>query len=735
MISAYNREVETEKEYNGRQLLELLQNADDEKSDEVLIELNTEQNRLTISNRGTACSSFSYEGILSLMISNLSSKTTKKFIGNKGLGFRSIINWSERITINSDNLDIIFAREIVDNVFDELFDIETQEQIRKERNLPKSINPIPFLSIPTITEKQQTDWTTSVSIQYKSTYLQDIQKQINELKNEILLFLNSIQKLVVVVDNETLLEVEKESLFQKWTIFQKSEKLPKTLWDKENEEEYFDLKIAMQDSLKNDIKELFSYFPTKIDINLPFIVHGTFELNSSRNEVNDSPKNRYILEKLVELIVSTAKDITKEEVSYKALEILSYTTQNNILKELGFYEVIANAIEKLEVFPCLDGKYRAMDEVIFIDELSVFAQRTHNESLFKNLLIPINNHINLDSHSLGTSIDTEKLSELSKNIDSIDDRADLIYMFFTLKLEEKLPFLIDKDKNLIAVDDDVYTPSKNDFSIPKFVKIKFIHKDLFDKLILKFNIVSNEKSRDLQRKLKEITNIQSYEPAPVLQKIVTSTNKELEKENSDHMKIIKEMVQSLYENYILLDKTKIPSDTKIQLLNESKLISDAKDLFLSKSYPSGELTELLFSDVFTSEEFLADVTIYGFHNEELEDIEEFFLWLGVNKISKLVPASQNDTSIYSRIFFTSIKGKPDYADHMSLNSAKKIYNLDTIYKHISLENFIIWCIKDKHIQESFDGKESVGFLVAVKEALEDPLTHLMDGDVKKAFEL
>ena len=34
-----------------------------------------------------------------------------------------------------------------------------------------------------------------------------------------------------------------------------------------------------------------------------------------------------------------------------------------------------------------------------------------------------------------------------------------------------------------------------------------------------------------------------------------------------------------------------------------------------------------------------------------------------------------------------------------------------------------------------DGRESVGFLVAVKEALEDPLTHLMNGDAKKAFEL
>jgi 2-oxoglutarate dehydrogenase E2 component (dihydrolipoamide succinyltransferase) len=34
-----------------------------------------------------------------------------------------------------------------------------------------------------------------------------------------------------------------------------------------------------------------------------------------------------------------------------------------------------------------------------------------------------------------------------------------------------------------------------------------------------------------------------------------------------------------------------------------------------------------------------------------------------------------------------------------------------------------------------DGRESVGFLVAVKEALEDPTSLLMDGDPKKAFEL
>ena len=34
-----------------------------------------------------------------------------------------------------------------------------------------------------------------------------------------------------------------------------------------------------------------------------------------------------------------------------------------------------------------------------------------------------------------------------------------------------------------------------------------------------------------------------------------------------------------------------------------------------------------------------------------------------------------------------------------------------------------------------DGRESVGFLVAIKEALENPLELLMDGNAQKALEL
>ena len=97
MIASYNGEKETYKGYNGRQLLELIQNCDDEGSDRILLELNQSSCEISISNTGKP---FSEEGYRSLTISNLSAKTSKrKFIGNKGLGFRSVVNWSKEISI------------------------------------------------------------------------------------------------------------------------------------------------------------------------------------------------------------------------------------------------------------------------------------------------------------------------------------------------------------------------------------------------------------------------------------------------------------------------------------------------------------------------------------------------------------------------------------------------------------------------------------------------------------
>ena len=114
LFSDYEEENKTIKDYNGRQILELLQNADDESSSEVEIDFSSSERLLIVSNIGTP---FSEKGFESLLLPNNSpKKSKKKYIGNKGLGFRSILNWAERVEIISNGCSVKFSREIAQRV-------------------------------------------------------------------------------------------------------------------------------------------------------------------------------------------------------------------------------------------------------------------------------------------------------------------------------------------------------------------------------------------------------------------------------------------------------------------------------------------------------------------------------------------------------------------------------------------------------------------------------------------
>lgn len=96
LVADWNREQEIARDYEGREILELLQNANDQAADlgepgRVHIELSA--HGLLVANTGLA---FSTEGVASLQTSHLSPKRyrSKPLIGNKGLGFRAILNWS-----------------------------------------------------------------------------------------------------------------------------------------------------------------------------------------------------------------------------------------------------------------------------------------------------------------------------------------------------------------------------------------------------------------------------------------------------------------------------------------------------------------------------------------------------------------------------------------------------------------------------------------------------------------
>ena len=113
LIADYHRERAIARDYEGREILELLQNANDQASEigqpgRVLIEISKEA--LIVANTGLA---FSVGGVASLQTSHLSPKRHRRqhFIGNKGLGFRSVLNWSKTPIIMSKALCLAYCTE------------------------------------------------------------------------------------------------------------------------------------------------------------------------------------------------------------------------------------------------------------------------------------------------------------------------------------------------------------------------------------------------------------------------------------------------------------------------------------------------------------------------------------------------------------------------------------------------------------------------------------------------
>ena len=118
LLQAYNLDENFSKSYHGRELLELLQNVDDAyeelcqnepslRGKEVKTLIEYKNNILKVCNTGTT---FRKDTIERLCQGAVSAKN-EKYIGNKGIGFRAILNWAKKIRIYSGDYSIEFSEE------------------------------------------------------------------------------------------------------------------------------------------------------------------------------------------------------------------------------------------------------------------------------------------------------------------------------------------------------------------------------------------------------------------------------------------------------------------------------------------------------------------------------------------------------------------------------------------------------------------------------------------------
>ncbi len=723
MLSGYRQEKQTVADYNGRQLLELIQNADDAKSDVVYIKLDTEQELLTISNVGNG---FSIDGVESLMYTGLTTKNKSEYIGNKGLGFRAVLNWADWVEVRTKGVSFRFSKEYsVSFYHDELLKHRTVEEKvrteRDERRLEQNEIPIATLAFPKITDNK-TNYETSIVLKYKNDYLPSIKEQLEHISEEILLFLPNVE--TIKYENGDIAKVlKKETTGHKglvdingsrWNIF------------RSEENEYDKLKFNYAIAWKDDLKEqgkFYTYFPTDVSTNLPSFIHATFDLTNNRKEINNSDDNKYILEQ----IISSLAEITENKIKNKsnpnwnAYRFLTTCNRDNRKVLDDFYKLLRDKREEIGVYPTVDGKYVTKNEVFYHgSSFSAWVEENELGDFFPNLMKAPNLSMNVDCSNLKKydkndfiehiSYFTEvEFLELEKRIELISLIVKNVENFHKVYGDIKLPLLIDRNGKIASVNKRVFTHGDkiSDIKLPKYIDdISFISLDLYDGLKKSLSDeIKNKRidgdsgdSRAIKRILDPYVNIGSDDITDVIQLIVSQTNTEIKEGNP--REIIVEMISSLYSIFSS-NKDRRGNLTTIQnipLLTRSGNIKNSDSLYFGDDYLGNSVESLIFDGVRSDDDYLAPYSNFGIEGDN-EDIYRFFAWLNVNRYSryeeKAISKNLWENDAYTTFVLETVNG--EVSNCHKIYNRTKIIGLDEYLKNIdfSIEKLIAWIAKDE----------------------------------------
>ncbi len=717
-------------DYNGRQILELLQNADDAKTDAIQIILNEEDRTLRIANNGI---SFSAEGLDSLRLAGNSSKNKREFIGNKGLGFRAILNWVNRIRIYTKDYVMEFSPAIATREFYQLIP-DSQERLRmieEREDLMPGTSPFAVLSYMDYWENEDSQiWETIVELQYNSEALTDILEQLHAITPEVLLFLNYTQRIEVIRNDEPIKTLERTFLWQRdeevrlrvnnieWNILDSGEcKFPG------EEKKYYRYKIAWRDDLSDENAVFYNFFPTRANSYLPCLIHATFELTVDRNQLVKHQNNDFVLDKIAEALGTIAegklKDKTTSWLPYRLLYPVTSETDKWLTP---LYSKLKSLRETLQIYPSVDGNYYRRNEVVFYG--NEFSHWIVQKRLGKycNILLKgySESQTELKWHRWLVYTDKSILSivrKLSDQISSINTRCRLIRLLlqdnFKTHRKIKFPLILDIETNL-PIDSDkmvflIRQAAVKDYQVPKYANLRFISPEFYKALLKEFEVeirhqrIGNEDaSRPLKRILNPVLNLGSND----ITDVVSSVTRAFIRKRDAGIK--PESVERLYKEYVnCLFRIFSSNQERRNTINETIFLRNrlgetkrASELLLGGGFPSGNLNEQLFDGVFTDADYVADIGFWKLGNGTAPVVllEEFFVWLGVNRRTRTKREIRSferwADDGYVRFVFDTV-GWPDY-DSYKKYEVSVVSGIEHMLKSpgFSREQCLAWIITD-----------------------------------------
>lgn len=677
MIGAFERERSYIDDYRGREILELLQNADDAGvgygDNRAMIRWWREG--VCVANSGLP---FSAEGVASLIVGNVSPKKLDRtrYIGNRGLGFRSVLAWTNCPFILSGNLRLAFSPTLARASLKKL--TTESEEVRQKVNEWMSSGherPMPIFACPTIIGTKElkaftkdlrwqrmwrratrliSQFDTVIALPF--TEMEAIERSLEQtesLEPELVLFLRYLKEIVIIAPNRKttwITDRKPDSVSVriepnasepvKWKVFQETGLIPdRLLTPGQKGTPSFEIQIAVcEDATEPGF--LYNYFPTNVRFPYPVVAHVTMELTSNRQNLIESSPNRFLAKKLAEAIAEVAERSADPARPWQALKLIATrgVGVDPVLDRLGFEDELLRAIRRKKIIPRRDG--------VFVSPVHVKTLRVDTEGWlplrrFRDIVLWT------DVHSLKSALEWLQIEDIS--VDDFRTRIDKLSPSLTIKeraallvglvrnrqqrfvpKEPSVSVLIDESNSTISTSTPAYLPPSTEisFDMPPWMSVSFVSRELVARML---EILGYSRDR-LVEELREtgFKNVHEYDFRGVARAIVSQINRRCKEESQKSDEIRLEGIRALRSLWLAAGGQDAPTKEefiRIELPTRQNEWKKANELYIGAPYPKGVLMEVLLGGLHP-ELFVNGPEAFD-HGSDTEDWQDFLLWLGV----------------------------------------------------------------------------------------------------------
>jgi hypothetical protein len=335
-----NMEKYISESYQGRSLIELLQNADDALATKFLIK-KASQNVYVVANNGRK---FDNEDVLSICRSGASTKQRKgNSIGFRGIGFKSVVNYAQCVHLISGEIKLSFSKNL------------TKEILGDNLNVPLIRIPHTFKEV----DKYTFFIRNLVEEGYDTIFIFEVNSdalsiEMDEFDSTTMLFLQNITEINFSFDSkiENYKINREQNLNNMQLAFIKSHNRNSN-WLILNDNNICSIAFQIDDNLKavkmNKLDSVVhSFMPTKDYTGMPIKFNGNFSTDPSRTKIIIDDETLIATKNCIAILIELITNIiSSEEDQYGIIGILGEIEKDalSIFKTKRINDIIINELQ------------------------------------------------------------------------------------------------------------------------------------------------------------------------------------------------------------------------------------------------------------------------------------------------------------------------------------------------------------------------------------------------------